>query len=362
MSRDAESSNSGIVIRSAASGEEVVRLAADDLPVRAGTGSISVCALKQVLAKRINLSRFRQRLLTDGGELLHDDIQLSPPLILQLVKLELLKPDKTRDKDFIDACAQNRVAEVEGMLCGLQDPNTMCDDGQEEYLRALHVAAQNGCVAVVDRLLEAGANTETCDNCYQATPLHLAARHGHTQVVRVLLESGTDKDKSGPQEATPLLWATENGNLEVVRLLLESGADKEKPDHLQKTPLYWAACEGQLEVVSLLLQSGADKNKGNVFGSTPLHSAACFGHLKIVRLLLESGADKEACEIEGRTPLHLAAQYGRLEIARLLLEGGADRNRCMGNGRLPVHLAAFYGHGDVEDLLRSYPSFKRNRR
>ena len=218
-----DSSNLSIVIRSAASGEDLVRLTADDLPNFAETQGTSVRALKQVLAKRINLSRFRQRLLSDCGELLHDDIQLSPPLNLQLVKLEFLKPDDDRDAKFFDACEANSVAEVEDMLCGPQDPDIVWEfpyDDVEGHTTALHVAAENGSLEAVDLLLEAGADMEVPDE-RERTPLHWAAFSGHLEVARHLLEAGADRDKSDHEQATPLLLASDAGHLEVVRLLLD---------------------------------------------------------------------------------------------------------------------------------------------
>ena len=284
---DAESSNLDIVIRSAASGEELVRLAAHDLPDPAESQGTSVRALKQLLAKRINLSRFRQRLFTDGGELLHDDIQLSPPLNLQLLKLDLLKRDKERDEAFMDACEQNRVPEVEDMLCGSQDPDTVFEF-DHGYVTVLHLAAQGGCLEVVGLLLEAGADKDKCDS-HGATPLHAAAVAcgGQLEVAQLLLESGADKDKSDHQGATPLNLAAGHGCLQVARFLVEVGADKDKSDHQQRTPL---------------------------------HLAAGGGFWKVVKLLLEAGADKQKCDHNGMTPLHLAAEKGKVKIAGLLLK------------------------------------------
>ena len=258
---NAESSNF-CIIRSAASGEELVRLAADDLPVLAETQGTSVLALKRVLAKHINLSRFRQRLLTDDGELLHDDTLLSPPLNLQLVKLELLKPDEDRDAAFVDACAQNRVAEVENRLCGPQDPNTVSiitTDDDEEHLTAFSVAAQHGHPEVVSLLLEADADTDMCGDICGETPLLSAAFNGDLDIVQLLLEAGADKEKFDIEGQTALHNASEEGHLETVRLLLESGANRDPCDNQDRTPLHLAFEGGHLEVARLLLDSGAQK-------------------------------------------------------------------------------------------------------
>ena len=344
-------SKRGIVICSAASGEELVRFAADDLPVAEREG-ISVRALKQFLAKRINLSRFRQRLLTEGGELLHDDIQLSPPLNLQLVKLELLKPDKKRDMTFFAACQHSIVAEVEDMLNGPQDPDTV--------QTSLHVAAQNGCLEVVDLLLEAGADKEICD-MYGRTPLHWAAYCGHLEIVRFLLQSGADKDKCDTDGTPPLHYASEQGQLEVVRLLLESGAEKDSCGIQGRTPLHFAVTCNQLEVARLLLEAGADKDKFDFEGQTALHISSQLNHLELARLLLQTGADKDKSDNQRATPLHFAAENGHLEVVRLLLVAGADGNKCLGDGRLPLQLASDNDHREVVDLLRSFPSYKKQR-
>ena len=360
MMSNAEGSTLGIVIRSAASGAELVKLAADDLPVLAETERISVLALKRVLAKRINLSRLRQRLLTDGGELLHDDTQLSPPVNLQLVKLELLKPDEKRDFDFVKACDLNRVREVETMLHGPQDPNTVHDDGPP-YIIPLHVTCQEGSLKVVKLLLEAGADTELCGRD-GSTALHFAAQAGQSEVVQLLLKSGANTDVLDHQQSTPLLFAAEHGHLEVVRLLLKSRADKDKFDRQGRTPLLFATYSGHLKVVQLLLEADADKEMSDRHGTTPLLLAAYVGHLEQVRMLLEAGADKETSDHDGATPLLLAVEQGHLEVVRVLLEAGADRDKRLGDGRTPLELALEQDLSEIIDLLSSFPAVKRQRR
>ena len=57
--------------------------------------------------------------------------------------------------------------------------------------------------------------------------IHAAARNGHLAIVQLLLEAGADKDATKEDGATALHLAAEEGNLDVVRSLLEAGADKE---------------------------------------------------------------------------------------------------------------------------------------
>ncbi|OJJ83539.1 ankyrin repeat domain-containing protein, partial [Aspergillus glaucus CBS 516.65] len=51
------------------------------------------------------------------------------------------------------------------------------------------------------------------------TPLFWAARNGHEAVVNLLLEKGADTSTTDKDGRTPLFWAARNGNEAVVKLL-----------------------------------------------------------------------------------------------------------------------------------------------
>ena len=294
--------------------------------------------MKRVLAKRINLSRFRQRLLTDDGEILHDDTLLSPPLNLQLVKLELLKPDEDRDAAFVDACAENRVAEVENRLCGPQDPKTVSiitTDDDEEHLTAFSVAVQHGHLEVVSLLLEADADTDMCGNIYGETPLLSAAFNGDLDIVRLLLEAGADKEKFDIDGQTALHNASEEGHLETVRLLLESGAKRDPCDKQGRTPLHLAFEGGHLEIAWLLLGSGAKMIHATIKEE---HLYICLQKVaEVLCLLLEAGAHREKFDSEGKTALHRDSMLGNLELAQLLLELDAGKDKEDNQQATPLH-------------------------
>ena len=286
--------DSYIVICSAGSGEEVAKLDSDDFAaVVEGHGTSSVRALKKFLAHRLQISRFRQRLLNqDTGELLQDDMILSPRMNIQLVKLEFLPSDGRREEEFMNACAEGLLDEVERILQGPQDPNLSGDNA----------------------------------------PLHLAAKHGHLEVVGLLLESGSDKEKALSNGATALSLAAMNGHLEVVRLLLESGADKDRLAFEGATALYLAAWSGRIEIVRLLVDSDADKEKMTIDGLTALHVAAVSGEFEVVRLLLESGADKEKPTSDGETALQFAVEGEHDDVVHLLQTFSPfKKQRCSSN-------------------------------
>ena len=354
--------DSYIVIQSAGSGEELAKLDSNDFAALAERhGTSSVRALKKFLAHHLQLTRFRQRLLNqDTGELLQDDMILSPPMNIQLVKLEFLPSDDGREEEFMDACEEGLLDEVERILQGPQDPNdpnVLFECPLDGVCMPLDMAADKGHLEVVRLLLESGADKDYTTRS-GTTALHSAAENGHLEVVRLLLDSGADKEKLSFR-GTALHLAAMNGHSEVVRLLLESGADKERLTLDGATALHSAAEKGHSEVVRLLLESGADKEKLSN-GETALHGAAICGHLEVMRLLLESDADKETPTSSGATALHFAAMYGRLEVVRLLLDSGADKEK-LSNGKTALQFAVEGEHDDVVHLLLTFSPFKRPR-
>ncbi|XP_072281308.1 poly [ADP-ribose] polymerase tankyrase-2 isoform X2 [Pyxicephalus adspersus] len=254
---------------------------------------------------------------------------------------------------------------VQQLLQGLPLSNSDAD-------RQLLEAAKAGDLEIVKKL----CNSQTV-NCRdiegrQSTPLHFAAGYNRVAVVEYLLEHGADvhaKDKGG---LVPLHNACSYGHYEVAELLVKHGAVINVADLWKFTPLHEAAAKGKYEICKLLLQHGADSTKKNREGNTPLDLVKD-GDTDIQDLLRGDAAlldaAKRGCvarvkklctpenvncrDTQGRhsTPLHLAAGYNNLEVAEYLLQHGADVNSQDKGGLIPLHNAASYGHVDVAALL-----------
>ena len=80
----------------------------------------------------------------------------------------------------------------------------LVDAADEDGRTALYVAAENGHVAVVQALLQAGANVDAARTTDFWTPLHIAAENGHVAVVKTLQGAGADTDAALTDGTTPL--------------------------------------------------------------------------------------------------------------------------------------------------------------
>jgi ankyrin repeat protein len=117
---------------------------------------------------------------------------------------------------------------------------------------ALRVACRGGSQAMVELLLEAGADAVT-PNAFGITPLLKAARGGHIGITRSLLAHGRgDVDARDGDGHTALLWACHRGHADAVLLLMEAGADTRIAKRRGRTPLDVAREFGHHDCVAVL--------------------------------------------------------------------------------------------------------------
>lgn len=235
-------------------------------------------------------------------------------------------------------------------------------------------AAKAGDLETVQRIVLSNAHTVNCRDLdgRHSTPLHFAAGYNRVAVVEFLLENGAEVHASDKGGLVPLHNACSYGHYEVTELLVKHGANVNVADLWKFTPLHEAAAKGKYEIVKLLLKHGADPSKKNRDGATPLDliregdqdvadllrgnsallDAAKKGNLsRVQRLVTTENINCRDAQGRNSTPLHLAAGYNNFEVAEFLLENGADVNAQDKGGLIPLHNASSYGHLDIAALL-----------
>ena len=266
-----------LLVRSAVSGEVVAHLEEVNQCIR---------VLKTLLAKKIGVSRFRQKWFNEEGcELLDDTLMLGDGCV-QLLVLDFRPLEE--GQSLIFACAQNSCEEVERLLQQCASPQTSDQRGRT----ALHVAVLGGHLLCLELLLEANAALDKKDSS-GFTALHLAAEHGHSEAMQLLLEAGADKNCSMRSGATALHVGASKGCVDVVWVLLKAGVeiDQARTDN-GATALILAALFGHSHVVRLLLSFGAARDTVRTdTGKTAFQEALLNQHHDVVQLLAE--ADRE---------------------------------------------------------------------
>jgi ankyrin repeat protein len=178
------------------------------------------------------------------------------------------------------------------------------------------------------------------------TALLAACQYGQTAIVQFLLESGADIELKGSWgNCTPLDMAAWQGREEVVALLLMHHAKADSRSQGGRTPLMTAAGEGKARIVKLLIEADADINAKDFSGMTPLMYACRAGSINVVDMLLEKGADINAKASGGFDALYYARTYARREDICHLLQNWvqikAERERLAKQAKLARQAADY---------------------
>ncbi|XP_026828523.1 uncharacterized protein LOC105286418 isoform X2 [Ooceraea biroi] len=157
--------------------------------------------------------------------------------------------------------------------------------------------------------------------------INIAASNGDVQTVQRLLKSGASANDKDIDGRTPLHYAVSNRQIGVVNVLLKNEADITQGTNKRNTPLHIATSKGYKEIVEVLLEY-VSRDKLNEFinaktaasGSTSLHVAASNGYLEIVKSLMKHGAIYNIKNKEGKTPLNLSKNQSVIDLLQLVEE------------------------------------------
>ncbi|KAI4274402.1 MAG: hypothetical protein LQ337_003974 [Flavoplaca oasis] len=107
------------------------------------------------------------------------------------------------------------------------DRNLSNIEKKEVLQKSLHMAASNGDVERVRRLLQGKARSFIDVNATDEegrAPIMYASCFGHEDVVDALVEAGADVDKKDRNQWTALMWAMTNRHKNIAKMLLDNGA------------------------------------------------------------------------------------------------------------------------------------------
>ncbi|KAM3831466.1 ankyrin-2 [Vipera latastei] len=285
---------------------------------------------------------------------------------------------------FLRAARAGNLDKVVEYLKGGIDINTSNQNG----LNALHLAAKEGHVGLVQELLERGSAVDSATKQKGNTALHIASLAGQAEVVKVLVKEGANINAQSQNGFTPLYMAAQENHIDVVKYLLENGANQSTATEDGFTPLAVALQQGHNQAVAILLendtkgkvrlpalhiaarkddtksaalllqndhnadvQSKMMVNRTTESGFTPLHIAAHYGNVNVATLLLNRGAVVDFTARNGITPLHVASKRGNTNMVKLLLDRGGQIDAKTRDGLTPLHCAARSGHDQVVELL-----------
>jgi ankyrin repeat protein len=159
------------------------------------------------------------------------------------------------DTRLADASQQDDVASVSSLLSQKADVNEAQGDG----MTALHWAASNDDLRLVQMLLAAGASVKAETRIGAVTPLFLACKNGDAAMVEALLGAGASATAPDAHGTTPLMIAAAAGRAGAVKVLLDHGADANAKETAHgQTALMFAAAYNRGDAIQVLVAHGAD--------------------------------------------------------------------------------------------------------
>ena len=158
------------------------------------------------------------------------------------------------------------------------------------------------------------------------TALHIAATEGSVEMVKKLLTiPDIQVNMQTDHGATPLFDASSSGYVKIMDMLISAGADVNLPDSVGWTPLHQAVAYGYPKAAQLLIEAGTGIDIQGTEGETALMMAATFGYPDCVQLLLDYGADLWIRDIDNYRAVNWAIDGDDFESVKLL------RSAMLGN-------------------------------
>ena len=230
---------------------------------------------------------------------------------------------------------------------------------------ALYIACRNGKEEAVRVLLRHGP-----DLSFRAfaggTPLHWACFSGSRAVIEALLQAGADPTlRDDVLRCTPrtfgICWPASVGWVSKVRQRLADDPTLVNIMDAGRAPLHLAAKGGHLGVVKLLIEAGANVNLRDAEGKTALDLAGerpdQAGSVKVAEWLKDRDPRGREDMAENTTmdeeeTFIVAIRGGELGKAKSMLAARPGLIRSRRHGASPILIARYHGKQEIVECLR----------
>ena len=264
-------------------------------------------------------------------------------------------------------------------LYGLEDAVSHLLAGQTPHVNgkttwgetALHRAASNGDLGILELLLSKGANTSAKDQLGN-TPLHrptpfwsgsyelffsLGRRQAiqyldlSSEVSRLLLDHGADVNAVNHQGETALHLAIKTRQKSLTQFLLARGADVTLKDSNRATPLELASKAGNKDITHILLRHDLQRQVQCGILDDAMRTAAFNDHSSLLEILLAKSPEKPHPDPEGRTLVHISAHGGSQDCLDCLTKLGFDLEALDKQKRTCLHNAAAGSRAGTREVI-----------
>ena len=182
--------------------------------------------------------------------------------------------------------------------------------------------------------------------------LRLAAFNGDLEVVIKLIDNGADVNYARKRGKTTVLsYAAAKCHLPVVKALISRGADINKYSGQALIYAVRGATELDILCVSALIEAKANVNLCSSRFAGALQEAVLSDFPDCILHLHNAGADLEVCTDDGTTALMSAAFLGRFQCFKVLHSCGARLDATDNHDRsIAYRLEADFSRCDAEDV------------
>lgn len=224
------------------------------------------------------------------------DINYQSSGVLSLEQTPLMKAAKNGHLEAVKFLIE-KGADISKGNTGKENPITL--------------AAEKNHPNIVMYLIEKGENVNYQESNYGMSALHHAARNGNLELIEKLVAKGANMKLQNKEEETPFAVAVFYKSLGAAKYFLSKGADPNQMGRHKVPVIMHAASTTRRDrhmlppdveaMVNMLLAAGADINKQDMFGNTALIRAATKGRTGIMNFLIKKGADESITNNQGAT-------------------------------------------------------------